>query len=104
MSAMSTPEERRKTRDRLFQSLFAALPEDQKRIVKDYARRTLTENPPTMQKSEFMRHVIEKCKQFVPRLTMEFEQYFRQGTTSSSSSGGSAPPPGGAAPGRGQPG
>eukprot|EP00961_Rhodomonas_salina_P255252 3449771-Rhodomonas_salina.1 len=52
MSAMSTPEERRKTRDRLFQSLFAALPEDQKRIVKDYARRTLTENPPTMQKSE----------------------------------------------------
>jgi hypothetical protein len=51
---MSTADEqsRKRERDYLFQCLHRALPEDEKNILKEYAKKTLQDKPPTMGKSE----------------------------------------------------
>jgi hypothetical protein len=47
---MSTEEARKRERDQLFQSLHQALPEDEKARLKEYAKKTLQDKPPTMNK------------------------------------------------------
>eukprot|EP00286_Rhodomonas_abbreviata_P014596 CAMPEP_0181330364 /NCGR_PEP_ID=MMETSP1101-20121128/23859_1 /TAXON_ID=46948 /ORGANISM="Rhodomonas abbreviata, Strain Caron Lab Isolate" /LENGTH=150 /DNA_ID=CAMNT_0023439613 /DNA_START=101 /DNA_END=549 /DNA_ORIENTATION=- len=78
---MATSEERKKTRERLFSSLFASLPEDEQKLLKQCAYRTLQEKPPSMDKSTFMKHVLACCDKHAPALKREFAMYFSTGST-----------------------
>jgi hypothetical protein len=49
---MSDEQSRKRERDQLFQCLHRALPDDEKNILKDYAKKTLQDKPPTMGKTE----------------------------------------------------
>jgi hypothetical protein len=53
---LSSPDDvqRKRERDHLFQCLHRALPEDEKDVLKEYAKRTLQDKPPTMGKSEVL--------------------------------------------------
>ena len=95
---MSTDDQiRKRERDQLFQSLHQALPDDEKSRLKEYAKRTLQDKPPTMGKPEvimlmvqtsyqtffltefgaqFMRHVLEMAEKFQPELAPGFRRHF----------------------------
>ncbi len=51
---MSTGDEqsRKRERDHLFHCLHRALPEEEKNVLKEYAKKTLQDKPPTMGKTE----------------------------------------------------
>ena len=49
---MADEQSRKKERDHLFQCLHRALPDDEKVVLKEYAKKTLQDKPPTMGKTE----------------------------------------------------
>lgn len=56
-SQMSAEELRKRERDQLFQSLHHGLPDDEKNRLKEYAKKTLQDKPPTMNKI-----TVTRCK------------------------------------------
>jgi hypothetical protein len=55
LGEMSTFENKRE-RDHLFRCLHRALPEDEKIVLKEYAKKTLQDRPPTMGKTDVGSH------------------------------------------------
>jgi hypothetical protein len=88
---------RKRDRDYLFQCLHRALPEDEKNVLKEYAKKTLQDKPPTMGKNEesslrspsilcfvtsgfyyhqFMLHVLDIAEKYHKDLVPGFQRHF----------------------------
>eukprot|EP00292_Cryptomonas_paramecium_P016095 CAMPEP_0113663160 /NCGR_PEP_ID=MMETSP0038_2-20120614/983_1 /TAXON_ID=2898 /ORGANISM="Cryptomonas paramecium" /LENGTH=203 /DNA_ID=CAMNT_0000578147 /DNA_START=6 /DNA_END=614 /DNA_ORIENTATION=+ /assembly_acc=CAM_ASM_000170 len=77
MSVPANPEQKRQERDKLFQLLHLALPEHEKARLKQYAKQTLQDKPPTMRKEEFMRHVLQFAETYQRDLVEGFRRHFQ---------------------------
>jgi hypothetical protein len=59
-SSVSSDYQRKRERDQLFQTLYQRLPDEERMRLKEYAKRTLKDKPPTMSKIEAI-SIVSAC-------------------------------------------